>query len=98
MLQKTIGSMALSQRSHTKDYSLQLNSEEEEKGNDAEDEDEDPAHIEVLQEVACFGEVTTWGHEVIPSGADDPYAKAMEEWTTFADKVSNCSSVCLDVC
>lgn len=90
MLQKTDGTMAQSQqRNRTEDYSLRRNSENEHDEDDVADEDEDPAEIEVLQEVAWFEEITIWGHEVKPTSADDPYFKAMEEWTSFADKVIN---------
>ena len=51
-----------------------------------EDEDEDEA-INVIEEQASFDKVVLWGHESTPDG-NDPYAKGIEEWISFAETVS----------
>lgn len=52
-----------------------------------EDEEEgDNGYAKVFEAQGSFDEVVLWGHEVVPS-EDDPYAKGIEEWISFAETV-----------
>ncbi len=47
-------------------------------------EEDEP--VKVLEEQATFDEVLLWGHESTPD-ENDPYAKGIEEWISFAETV-----------
>ncbi|MCJ1366136.1 3'-5' exonuclease [Acarospora aff. strigata] len=58
-----------------------------------EDEDEDEA-INVIEEQASFDKVVLWGHESTPDG-NDPYAKGIEEWISFAETMHSTTDLTL---
>lgn len=51
-----------------------------------EEEEEDSEPVKILQATSTFGEVTIWGHDMLPA-ADDPFAKGVEEWIAFAEAI-----------
>jgi len=54
---------------------------------DEEDEDQDMPETKAVEELATFDEVMVWGHESVAEAADDPYAKGIKEWVSFASAV-----------
>ena len=50
------------------------------------EEEGEVMEVGVLKEVGSFDGVVLWDHEKLVE-ADDPYAKGLEEWIAFADKV-----------
>ncbi|KAI9859132.1 MAG: 3'-5' exonuclease [Trichoglossum hirsutum] len=53
----------------------------------ADEDNEKPEEIRIMQEHASFNEIVVWGHETMPDTSTDPYAKSMEEWIAFAEQV-----------
>lgn len=68
-------------KSHANDY---RDDGEDEEGEEEEEEEED---LKVMEQVASFGDIAVWGHELVPSDEENPYQKAVTEWATFAGKV-----------
>lgn len=42
--------------------------------------------IKVLEEVATFGEIVVWGHEVMPE-EDETFVKGVGEWIAWAEGI-----------
>ena len=42
--------------------------------------------MNILEEVAEFGEVIVWGHETLPED-DDTFVRGIEEWISFAEDI-----------
>ncbi|KAF2813033.1 ribonuclease H1 small subunit [Mytilinidion resinicola] len=49
------------------------------------DDDDEPAEVNAVEELASFEEIVVWGHEAIPADTEDPYAKGVQEWIGFAE-------------
>jgi len=53
------------------------------------DEGQDvPQEVVIMQEAASFDKLTIWGHEAVPSESEDPYIKGVQEWIQCASSVS----------
>lgn len=55
---------------------------------DDEEDDQESQDTKAVNELATFDKVIVWGHESIADATDDPYAKGIEEWVSFASAVS----------
>ncbi|KAH0557169.1 hypothetical protein GP486_005043 [Trichoglossum hirsutum] len=53
----------------------------------ADEDNEQPEEIRIVQQHASFNEIVVWGHEALPDTSTDPYFKGMEEWIAFAEQV-----------
>lgn len=62
----------------------------------ADEDQEAPQEVKIMQEAASFEKITVWGHEALPSGSEDPYLKGVQEWMLFAKSVSPLSSPTLN--
>lgn len=49
--------------------------------------DEEEAGEGLMEELADFDEFVIWGHVALPDETTDPYLRAIEEYTGFADVV-----------
>ncbi|KIV99223.1 uncharacterized protein PV09_09087 [Verruconis gallopava] len=49
-----------------------------------EDADEETEETKIAEELGVFDEVMVWNHDMPWSAAEDPYAKGIEEWISFA--------------
>lgn len=54
----------------------------------ADEEQEVPQEVTIMQEEASFDKLIVWGHEASPSDSEDPYLKGIQEWMQFAESVS----------
>lgn len=63
----------------------QSSSKEEE-----DDDDEAMEDVKIAEEVASFDEITVWGHEAVPTDAENAYSKGIEEWMRLAHSVCLC--------
>ena len=52
----------------------------------ADEEEEPPEPIQILQEKSTFDKIVVWGHDAIPSN-EDPFVKGIEEWISFAEAI-----------
>jgi hypothetical protein len=50
-------------------------------------QEEDRVGEGLMEEMADFDEFVIWGHVELPDEATDPYLRAIEEYTAFADVV-----------
>lgn len=50
--------------------------------------DEEEAGEGLMEELADFDELVIWGHVTLPGETTDPYLRAIEEYTAFAEVVS----------
>jgi GTP cyclohydrolase III len=50
-------------------------------------QDEDKAEESLMEELADFDEFVIWGHVALPDETTDPYLRAIEEYTAFAEVV-----------
>jgi len=53
-----------------------------------EDEEEAALRTRLAEHVSTFDEFLVWKHEALPDPVEDPYAKGIEEWISFAEAVS----------
>lgn len=52
-----------------------------------EEEAEDEPEVGIMEEQSAFEDLMIWGHETVPE--EDPFARGMEEWISFAEQVSS---------
>jgi ribonuclease H2 subunit C len=52
-----------------------------------ESQEEDRVGEGLMEEMADFDEFVVWGHVELPDETTDPYLRAIEEYTAFADVV-----------
>lgn len=60
----------------------------EEHSKDVDEEEEPEEETVLMQNTYGFDKITVWGHEAVPSDAEDSYVKGVEEWISFAQAVS----------
>jgi ribonuclease H2 subunit C len=52
----------------------------------ADEEEEPPEPVNVLEETATFEDIIVWGHDILPTN-EDPFVKGIEEWISFAEAI-----------
>ncbi|OCT44849.1 ribonuclease H2 subunit C [Cladophialophora carrionii] len=52
----------------------------------ADDEDEPPEPVRILEETSTFEDMVVWGHDIVPTN-EDPFVKGIEEWISFAEAI-----------
>lgn len=49
------------------------------------------AEVQILDEMASFDKIVSWGHDVLPDKANDSHMFALEEFISFAEQVRGLS-------
>ena len=57
-------------------------------GDDGEDEAESEPATRIMEDIASFEDIITWGHDSLTEGESDPYERGISEWIAFAKTVS----------
>ena len=52
----------------------------------AEEEEEPPEPVKILEQSSTFEDIVVWGHDVVPTN-EDPFVKGIEEWISFAEAI-----------
>ncbi|KAL6248154.1 hypothetical protein RBB50_004409 [Rhinocladiella similis] len=52
----------------------------------ADEEEEPPEPVKLLEEVTTFDGIIVWGHDRVPN-QDDIFVKGLEEWISFAEAI-----------
>ncbi|KAJ9613462.1 hypothetical protein H2200_003404 [Cladophialophora chaetospira] len=52
----------------------------------ADEEEEPPEPVKILEETSGFEEIIVWGHDIVPTN-DNPFVKGIEEWISFAEAI-----------
>lgn len=55
--------------------------------NEDDEDGEDVPEVQVVEEMSEFDNIMIWGHEAL-ADETDPYMKGVEEWVSFAERVS----------
>jgi hypothetical protein len=56
---------------------------------DAENEQDSKEEVHAMEDLATFDQFVVWSHGQPTAEADDPYAKAIQEWITLAEAVNS---------
>lgn len=57
----------------------------------ADEEEEAPEPVKLLEEMSTFEDVIVWGHDIVPTN-EDPFVKGIEEWIHFAEAIHGAPS------
>ena len=52
----------------------------------ADEEEEPPEPVKILEETSTFEDIIVWGHDIVPTN-EDPFVKGIEEWISFAEAI-----------
>lgn len=54
----------------------------------ADEEEEPPEPVKILEETFSFQDVIVWGHDLVPTH-EDSFVKGIEEWISFSEAIHN---------